>query len=159
MQPRNFLSTAETLLKTGNGAPSLTNLRRAQSTIYYALFHCLARDCADMLIGTQGANRSKKAWLQVYRALHHGRAWERCNDVNKFGFPDSVKEFAAQFRSFQLKRENADYDPTLKLTKGEVQIDLEVARQTVTDYKLESIKHRRAFAAFILLEKRKEKKL
>jgi uncharacterized protein (UPF0332 family) len=144
------------LLKAGNGAPTQSNLKRAQSTIYYAVFHCLARDAADMLIGSKGANRSQKAWTQVYRALQHNKAWERCKKVVDLTFPDSVKDFAAAFRILQHKRHRADYDPDSRLTKQEVAIDIEYARQIIADYKAESIKHRRAFGAFVLLERRSD---
>jgi hypothetical protein len=125
------------------------------------MFHCLARDAADTLIGSQGAARSKKAWTQVYRALHHNKAFDRCKEVlgKNSGFPDSIKDFAIAFRELQYKREKADYDPNCKLTKQEVAIDIERARQAIADYKSVALKHRRAFGAFLLLEHRKPKPL
>jgi uncharacterized protein (UPF0332 family) len=145
------------LLHAGNGAPTQSNLKRAQSTIYYAVFHCLAHDAADMLIGSKGADRSQKAWIQVYRSLQHNKAWERCAKVKTLTFPDTIKDFAYAFRSLQHKREAADYDPECKLSKQQVVIDIEYARQVIADYKAENKKHRRAFGAFMLLEKRPEK--
>lgn len=109
-----------------------------------------------MLIGSAGANRSEKAWLQVYRALHHGKAKDRCDKAIKHDFPEPIVELAAAFKQLQIKRHDADYDPSTKLTKAQVATDLEYARQVITDYKAEQIKHRRAFAAFVLLEKRKD---
>ncbi len=44
--------------------------RRAVSTAYYAVFHALARLCADELIGKNG--RSSRDYERVYRALDHG---------------------------------------------------------------------------------------
>ena len=44
-------------------------MRRAVSTTYYALFHCMAAAGADLLVGGPGANRSRPAWRQAYRAL------------------------------------------------------------------------------------------
>ena len=42
MNPENFISTARELIPTGQGKPRNTDLRRAVSTAYYAMFHCLA---------------------------------------------------------------------------------------------------------------------
>ena len=77
--------------------------------------------------------------------------------MKKHNFPDSVKDFAIAFRQLQQKREQADYDPESKLTKQQVAIDIEYARQVIADYKAETLKNRRAFSAFILLEKRPSK--
>jgi len=57
----------------------------------------------------------------------------------------------------QHKREQADYDPNSRLTKQQVEIDIDFVRQVIEDYKAENLKHRRAFSAYILLEKRKDK--
>ena len=56
---------------TGGPPPTQASLRRAVSTTDYALFHCMAENCADMLVGTLGTNRSQPAWQQAYRALQH----------------------------------------------------------------------------------------
>ena len=53
--------------------PRQADLKRAISTAYYALFHAMAKDAADMLVGV-GADRPDKAWTQLYRALQHGDA-------------------------------------------------------------------------------------
>ena len=71
----DLLAAARQLAGTSGGPPpSQASLRRAVSTTYYALFHCMAENCADMLVGGPGSGRSRPAWHQAYRALEHGRA-------------------------------------------------------------------------------------
>ena len=94
------------------GRPPEANLRRAISTAYYALFHCLAENCADMMVGGSGARRSRDAWRQVYRSLEHGTARRRCGDWRAMqNYPAVVTNFATDFVEMQDLRHTADYDP------------------------------------------------
>ena len=70
-------------------------LRRAVSTIYYAAFTCLANVCADKLVGQYHRldDVGKRAWVQVYRSVDHGKAKSRCkNNVAMVRFPPSTRE-------------------------------------------------------------------
>lgn len=52
MKPDDFIRTARSLVtQQGAGRPRETDLRRAVSTAYYALFHCVAASGADLLVG------------------------------------------------------------------------------------------------------------
>jgi hypothetical protein len=63
-----LIATARKLAKASPQKPRQADLKRAVSTAYYALFHALAKDAADMLVGV-GPSRPDKAWTQTYRAL------------------------------------------------------------------------------------------
>lgn len=106
MQWDDLLSTAEELV-TGAGKnrrPRQSNLRRAASTAYYAMFHCLANCCATTLVGGPNADRSEPAWRQVYRALEHGVARNNCTNKNFLSkFPQDIEDFAHLFVSLQEK--------------------------------------------------------
>lgn len=131
------------------------NLRRAVSTAYYAMFHCLARNCADQLIGGRNAARSNPAWRQVYRALDHGaarRACERPHVISKF--PKGIEDFANIFSSLQEKRHIADYDPDEKFYKSSATLDIDAAEDAIRRFEAEGIKDRRAFAALVLFKRR-----
>ena len=52
------------------GAHSSAFRRRAVSTAYYAVFHALAKHCADVLL--QPIKRNSYEYEQVYRALQLG---------------------------------------------------------------------------------------
>ena len=75
MNPRDLIQTARRLAESGAAQPTKADLRRAVSTAYYALFHCLTAAAADLLTG---ARPDSPEWRQVYRALEHGKARSAC---------------------------------------------------------------------------------
>lgn len=157
MHPLDLLKTADCLLKNGDGNPTECDLRRAQSAIYYALFHCLARNAADMLVGSDSSTRSNKAWLQVYRALNHNTVFKRCDDALIERFPTTIQEMGYYFKAFQLKRHEADYDPEFRTDVQSTRQDLEFTNSVIEDFFTEREKDLRAFAAYLIIEQRAEK--
>ena len=158
MQPLDFIETARDLAGASrqDRQPRETNLRRAVSTTYYALFHCLTSCCADTVAGDSPGNRDPLAWNQAYRALEHGTARNRCKDEGKIKrFPYEIKEFAAQFVDLEMKRRRADYDPNANFSRNEVIQDIDAAENVIRCFTKASFKDRRAFVAYILLPLRK----
>ncbi|WP_421952381.1 hypothetical protein [Pelagibacterium sp.] len=154
MKPADLLHTARDLVSSSNGKPRQSNLLRATSTAYYALFHALARSCADLLIGGSGAVRSKSAWHQAYRALEHGVCKNACKNGKIANFPQEIQDFANLFVTMQEKRHIADYDPNAKVFKSTVLLDIEQVEFVITSFEATPLKDRRAFAAFVLFKQR-----
>ena len=129
------------------------------STAYYALFHCLARCCADTLVGRTRATRSTPAWRQAYRALEHGYARSRCLDQPTIErFPREVRKFAEKFVVLQEKRNEADYDPQAhegRWRMSNVEEDIDAAADVIARFEAVPPRDRRAFAVFVLLKYRK----
>lgn len=143
------------LATSGRGKPTQANLRRAHSTAYYALFHRLASEAANGFLGSVKAGRTNNAWRQVYQALAHKQCSEACrNKLMMSRFPKSIEDFGNQFVSMQAKRERADYDPFVKLTRSEVTSDILIVEQVIRDFDQVPIRDRRAFAAYVLLRGR-----
>ncbi|MAO92402.1 MAG: hypothetical protein CMM78_06470 [Rhodospirillaceae bacterium] len=144
------------MIRIDRGKPRQANLRRAVSTVYYALFHCLAEDAANLLVGGQGSDRSKHAWRQAYRALEHGHTKSRCIDqrfIKKF--PPEIEDFANQFVEMQIKRHDADYDPRSgPYYKSSVLQDIEDADVVIDRYGKSPKKDRRAFAVYVIMKTR-----
>ena len=139
----------------GRTKPSQANLRRAVSSAYYALFHCLARSGTDLLVGGAGAERSKPAWRQVYRALDHGTAKAACGDGRLLSrFPKPIEDFGNVFLTLQKKRHSADYDPFVRLTRSDVLQDIATAEQAIRGFSAAALKDRRAFCTLVLFKKR-----
>ena len=155
MQALDFIETARDLAATRTGRPRETNLRRAVSTTYYALFHCLAACCADMLVGGAGANRSRPAWRQVYRALQHRQASKRCTKPDIQRFPDEVQDLANVFANMQRKRHDADYDPEAAFSKPDVIQGITEAEDTIRRFARVPPRARRAFAVYLLFDIRR----
>lgn len=122
------------------------------------MFHCLANDAANLVVGGQSANRSLPAWKQVYRSLQHGAAKNACGQGEVLGkFPKEIEDFANHFVSMQKKRHAADYDPLAKFTKSEVTTDIETTEFVIREFSKAKVKDRRAFAALVLFPARKER--
>lgn len=156
MNAHDFIDAARQLAEHERGKPKQVMLRRALSTAYYATFHCLAKCCADLMVGGTNALRSKPAWRQAYRALEHGFAKSQCKDTNIIGrFPQDVQDFATTFVELQIKRHSADYDPHASFTKSEVETDISKAETAINAFSRVPIKHRRAFCAWVLFRHRK----
>ncbi|WP_200276572.1 hypothetical protein [Rhodovulum adriaticum] len=138
----------------GTGKPRQADLKRAVSTAYYAIFHAMCRNAADMLIGTTKAARSQPAWLQTYRAIEHRQAKNQCTNGKIKRFPKDVEDFAALFIEAQDARHRADYDPCSKFTRSEVLILIARVEEAIAAFKRVPKSDRRAFAAFVVLKLR-----
>lgn len=157
MQPLDFTKAARDLVDSaGRGRPREVNLRRAVSTTYYALFHCLADCCANMLAGGVQANRSRPAWRQTYRALQHTTARRRCRRDTINRFPSGIRNFAKLFASMQVKRHSADYDPDVTFIKSDVLQDIDEAENAIMRFNEAPRNDRRAFAIYVLLDIRND---
>jgi len=154
MKPLDLISSARLLINSGKGKPSQVNLRRSLSSAYYAMFHCLARTSADLLVGGPNAEKSKHAWRQVYRAVEHNATKNACKDQVIRQFPKPIEDFANIFVTMQTKRHSADYDPFFTLAKSEVLHDIDTIENAINIFDGAPSKDKRAFCAFILFKKR-----
>ncbi|MBE9014555.1 hypothetical protein IQ250_30650, partial [Pseudanabaenaceae cyanobacterium LEGE 13415] len=54
-------------------------MRRAASSLYYALFHSLSFHFANALVGPNPTGGLAKAWVEVYRGMEHKNCVAACN--------------------------------------------------------------------------------
>lgn len=148
-----MIVTARRLANAGPQKPRQTDLRRAVSTAYYALFQVLAKDAADILIGV-GPDRPDKAWAQVYRALQHGDAKNACTQARNLGFPATIVTCAEAFLALQESRHSADYDPDHRLLRADALRAIGLAESAINALRSAPKKDRRAFAVLLLLRRR-----
>ncbi|WP_311044088.1 hypothetical protein [Rhizobium bangladeshense] len=124
------------------------------STAYYALFHALARECADLLVGAGDARRDA-AWAQVYRTLEHGVAKNSCKTTAARGFPTGIVSFADTFVVLQEERHRADYDPIARFVRAEVLVLIDNCEQAIKDLRSAPRQDRKAFAVWVLFQKKR----
>ena len=55
-----------------------TDLRRAISSVYYAMFHAICQSNADTLVGANPQDRDQLAWRQVFVAGSNFGRFLRC---------------------------------------------------------------------------------
>jgi uncharacterized protein (UPF0332 family) len=154
---RDFLKTAKQLQKSAGtrGRPRQAYLRRAISAAYYAVFHSLCHMCADAFAGAR--RDAREAWRQVYRSVDHGIVKKKCeNNIFEKEFPPEVRQFGAIFVQLQEKRHEADYDPYTNFRRKDVEEAISQAEDAISliDKGNLHLRHRRAFAAWVLLRKR-----
>ena len=150
-----YLASGE--LNDRMGRPRQTELSRAVSCAYYALFHTLARCCADTLVGVSPASRSQGAWRQTYRAVEHGPTRSRCSRQEMLNrFPGEIQSFGRLFVGMQRKRHAADYDPDARFSRSDVLQFIEETDDTINRFNRVAIKDRRAFAVYVLFNLRQD---
>ena len=151
MTPRDLIATAHSLAEGDPRRPSQANLRRAVSTAYYAVFHCLAGTAADLLIG---GSRSE-AWHRVYRALEHGSAKSACRNRQAMQrFPPEIQGFADTFVTLQKARQGADYALDARFDKPDVLAAIDSAETAIARIEQADTRHRRAFVVHVLFKRR-----
>ena len=153
MAPDHLLQLAADLAEINPRRPRRADPCRAISTTYYAMFHCLAHNCADRLAGRADTVGNRPMWRRVYRAPEHRQARTRCENVPS-SFPDEVREFGHVFSVLQSKRHFADYDPDYRVGKSEVTADVHRARTAIDRFLATPASVRRDFAIHVLMKAR-----
>ncbi len=159
MNPRDLIRIARQLasgVMDGNrGRPRQTELCRAVSAAYYALFHTLALSGANSLAGSSSTSRNQPAWRQTYRALEHGRARNQCANQSAMGsFPAEIQDFGRLFVRLQSQRHSADYDPYARFSRANVMRLIEATGEAIARFENAAAVDRRSFAIHVLLRLR-----
>jgi hypothetical protein len=148
-----LLDAARHLAQASPRRAAQPHLKRAASTAYYAVFDALARECADLFVGTGGA-RHTTAWIQVYRALDHGFAKNACQHARDLGMSTGITAFANSFAMLQEERYRADYNPAARFSRAEVIALIDEAGAAIRSLHSAPKPDRRAFAALVLFRRR-----
>lgn len=159
MNPGDLLRIARHLaagsVGSGRGRPRQTDLCRAVSAAYYAMFHALAQCCADLLAGGSPSHRDPEAWRQTYRALDHGLARSQCSNLAAMRrFPPEIRLFAEVFVAMQRERQDADYDPVMTFSRSQVIGFIDQVSDTIAGFNAADRGPRRAFSLYVLFRRR-----
>ena len=116
MNPLELIALARALATgviSGDTVPATqTELHRAISCAYYAMFHTLAASNANTLVGASPADQQRWAWQQTYRAADHRPTRNKLSRASLGGrFPAAIRNFGEVFAVVQKERHSADYDP------------------------------------------------
>jgi len=104
-------SVRDTLNRAAHGTPvSRETFHRAVSTAYYAVFHALARNNADNIIGPPTNPSMALDWVDAYRRMRHGYAAAQLQQ-HMFTLDRNGREFSENFINLKAARETADYNP------------------------------------------------
>ena len=133
--------------------PAPAAMRRAISAAYYAMFHALAANNADVLIGPARNQLTTDAWIRIYRGLNHNHARSQLQQ-NRTNLSAGVRTFADLFRDLQNERHNADYNPQATFTIQAATTWLDKAEATITDFLQTGRTERAAIAILTLVRSR-----
>lgn len=147
---QRHLEYAEQWARNGHG---LTIRRRAVSTAYYAVFHALARLCADELLGNDRETRKSKEYERVYRALEHKTL--RSVFQNTPRNDRIIRQIGDRVVLLQSKRHDADYLPTGHVFSKAESLDLIASAKSAIEL-MDSLsaQERRALAVRLIIRDR-----
>lgn len=155
----DLLDSAVKLACSGSeGAPpTQADLRRALSTAYYAAFHFVMAQCADLLTCDPGGRNLGRSWRQVYRSIKHADVRNACNAAAgpAYGFPAEIQAFAVLYPNMRRLREAADYDPNNDRVFNSQHV---MAKISDVDFAIQQFSqadesHRRAFAILVAVKR------
>jgi uncharacterized protein (UPF0332 family) len=128
-----LLEAAELLIQQGGDSSAFR--RRAVSTAYYAVFHALAKHCADELLPIA---RNSDEYERVYRTLEHGSL----KPAFSKGSSKNLEEIGNLVVKLQSERNRADYLPPITnlFSRSETETLIDEARKAIT--KIESLNKR-----------------
>ncbi len=104
----DLLSLAEEMANRDFGRPRQASLRRAVATAYYAVFHSLAKMCADQLVG---AMKPWDVYTPLYRSVDHSAARKVLKEVRADPASHSIAAIALVCVKLHDARIAADYVP------------------------------------------------
>ena len=129
-----------------------TRLRIAVGTVYYAVYHALARSNADLLMGSSETERAAPEWSLVYTALGGDSAHELMRaDFSEH--PEAVRRFVDVFLAANHQRLLAAEDPTTAFTADQVRDWVDRAEMAISEFLSIEPEQRRAFAVQLLLDR------
>ena len=157
MTSDDLIEIAAELLQSPSGRHKQAALKRAVSTAYYALFHALAYNCVDSLLGWR--MHSDNYWdvvTPLYRMVDHSAAKKVFVQIkNDRSSSDELRRISVAFTELQADRIFADYDPRPGLfTRGDVLQRIEQARDAIHDLRSLSADGRRALAVQLISKQR-----
>lgn len=154
IDPLELINTCHKLVpRAAAPPPTETDMRRAISTAYYALFHTLAVSNAELIAGSPESTMSSYAWERVYRRLDHGRAQNNLRAVLHQLSPNG-ENFARTFIDVQNLRQEADYDPNAAFTPSDAANIIAQAETAIRDFGELSQEERLLLAAQSMFDRR-----
>lgn len=130
-----FLECARRRLNEPIASRTETDLRRATSDLYYALFHAVCGSLVEPLRTHEDVPGLKEIYAALYRKPDHGRIEKQSKNVLKNTSIDPrFKRFAQQFSGLKNKREDADYNPLAQMKLSTISRDFETVETVLKEF-------------------------
>jgi len=151
INPQHLLDQASILTEgSGRKQPRATDLRRAISAAYYAVFHAIASAAADSVVPAN--KRATEQYSRVYRSVNHGPLRSLCDRVTgkNSDFGSEIREFAAAVVELQEKRHCADYDPLFLPRESDTRLIIRAAHSAISQFQDAPAEERTRFLSLLL---------
>jgi hypothetical protein len=163
--PDSLLKQAEMLFNHSTTKDE-TDLRRAVSAAYYAVFHYALRAAADLMIGA--SSRGTPRYNIVYCSVDHGRL-KTLRDQLKGTTPEKVilpfsppgpayfggaAVFVRLAMNLQDERHHADYHPMERFDEARAFQAISDARAAIKAFEGATVEQREAFLTLLLFKPR-----
>jgi len=127
--------------------------RRAVSTAYYAVFHALARLCADTLL--QPADHTADEYARIYRSLDHG-SLRTAFSKEPLCSGEAFRKIGDLVVPLQSERHRADYLPPVRNIFSQIEVKklMGQARMAVSEIESLKLRDRRTLATCLLFRPR-----
>ena len=147
--------------------PRQTDLRRAISAAYYALFHFTLAAASDLFVGWD--KRCTPEYQMTYRSVSHDWLRSLCEQLQRkriakiaphapgVAFFGPVVSFATIVAELQELRHSADYDPSFSITADEAKFRIDEARKAVKLFQGATDAQRVAFLTLLMFNIRQTK--
>jgi hypothetical protein len=142
-------------LATEEGLRSSAVRRRAVSTAYYAVFHAVAKICADCLLQQSEIGRASEEYARVYRALEHGALKDRfAQEKSPLRSRQSLRRVGELIVPLRSARLIADYAPPINsiFTPSQGREFVVQARKAVAELNALGDEDRRILATWLLFK-------
>ena len=124
-------------------------LRLAVATVYYAVYHALARSNADLLIGPSETEGETPEWNRVHMALGGDSAYELMQaDFSRH--PEAIRRFVDEFLAAHDQRLLAEEDPVTAFTADQARDWVDRGDTAIAEFLTVAPEQRRAFALELL---------
>ncbi|MFZ5708773.1 MAG: hypothetical protein ACOY4T_03675 [Pseudomonadota bacterium] len=133
---------------------SEADLRRCVSDLYFAMFHAVCETLAFIIQGEEDLAITREAWVRLYRLPDHSVVAKNCDDGRLLELPTQIQQFAGQFKTMKVHREDADYDASKQFEASKVRRMLELVETVLQSFKDSDKQHKLKFAVLVALKRR-----
>ncbi|MEM9476743.1 MAG: hypothetical protein AAGA71_15720 [Pseudomonadota bacterium] len=130
-----LLDCAKKRLSTEVSSITESDLRRAQSDLYYAVFHAICSALVEPLNAVKLSKAFSRIYVAIYRYPDHGKMEQHARKLgSNADLPREVRRTAQAFVDLKNKRQEADYNPLSTHENSIIRNDIQKVETLLRDF-------------------------